>query len=289
MDAEADHPLALLLGVGKQNAPPWSPGPDPRSAQLPLIGQAWVLIVLVAAYLLAVAIGPRLMEKRQAWNVNHAMQIYNCGMTLLSLYMAVELPMSGFSNNQAVSCAPIGHDLAPSDYRVARVIWLYFFSKIIEFADTIFMIVRKKNSQVTFLHVYHHASIAIVWWVVARWMPGGSSSYEPVLNCVVHVFMYAYYFLASLGDWIKPYLWWKCYLTQLQMVQFATLILHSGLIAALNCGYPRNFAIFVMLYMLSFLLLFYSFYNKCYSSCQSRHLVSAPTAARSTDNSYKNK
>lgn len=35
-----------------------------------------------------------------------------------------------------------------------------------------FFILRKKNNQVTFLHVYHHASMCVLWWMVCKWIPG---------------------------------------------------------------------------------------------------------------------
>lgn len=45
--------------------------------------------------------------------------------------------------------------LPPLDfsYRDDRVLWWYYFSKLIEFLDTIFFVLRKKTSQITFLHV----------------------------------------------------------------------------------------------------------------------------------------
>lgn len=39
------------------------------------------------------------------------------------------------------------------------------------------------------------------------------------LNAVVHVLMYLYYGLASCGPKIQKYLWWKKYLTIIQMVR----------------------------------------------------------------------
>ena len=38
--------------------------------------------------------------------------------------------------------------------------------------------------------------------------------------------MYGYYFLAALGPAVRRYLWWKRYLTQLQMIQFSIILLH---------------------------------------------------------------
>ena len=37
----------------------------------------------------------------------------------------------------------------------------------------VFFILRKKNSQVTFLHVYHHSTMIINWWMAAKYVPIG--------------------------------------------------------------------------------------------------------------------
>lgn len=39
-----------------------------------------------------------------------------------------------------------------------------------------------------------------------------------MVNSSIHVLMYAYYGLAALGPKVSKYLWWKKYLTILQMV-----------------------------------------------------------------------
>lgn len=83
---------------------------------------------------------------------------------------------------------------------MAAVCWLYYFSKFIEMLDTVgrlgyrvvscleasttddlnnlcpfqvFFVLRKKNSQVTFLHVYHHSIMPFTWWFGVRFAPGG--------------------------------------------------------------------------------------------------------------------
>ncbi len=38
------------------------------------------------------------------------------------------------------------------------------------------------------------------------------------INSMVHSLMYTYYLIASLGEPYKRYLWWKKYLTSIQMV-----------------------------------------------------------------------
>lgn len=45
---------------------------------------------------------------------------------------------------------------------------LYRFAlyvRILEFAETIFFVLRKKQRQVSFLHVYHHLTVPLLLWV----------------------------------------------------------------------------------------------------------------------------
>jgi phosphatidylglycerophosphate synthase len=48
--------------------------------------------------------------------------------------------------------------------------------------------------------------------------PGGHSTFFGMINTFVHTIMYSYYMLAALGPRVQKYLWWKKYLTVLQMV-----------------------------------------------------------------------
>ncbi len=58
--------------------------------------------------------------------------------------------------------------------------WWYFFSKLIEFLDTVFFVLRKKNNQISFLHMYHHATMFPIWWCGTRWVPGGHAAFGTV-------------------------------------------------------------------------------------------------------------
>jgi hypothetical protein len=42
------------------------------------------------------------------------------------------------------------------------------------------------------------------------------------INSFVHVLMYSYYGLAALGPKVQKYLWWKKYLTWIQLVNIVT-------------------------------------------------------------------
>lgn len=47
---------------------------------------------------------------------------------------------------------------------------------------------------------------------------GGLGTFHALLNCTVHVIMYTYYALAALGPAYQKYLWWKKYMTTIQLV-----------------------------------------------------------------------
>ncbi|KPJ21140.1 Elongation of very long chain fatty acids protein 7 [Papilio machaon] len=50
--------------------------------------------------------------------------------------------------------------------------WVYYFSKLSEFADTIFFVLRKKKSQITWLHLYHHALTPFEAWLLVKFIAG---------------------------------------------------------------------------------------------------------------------
>lgn len=56
---------------------------------------------------------------------------------------------------------------------MASAVWYYYMCKIIELLDTVFFILRKKDNQVTFLHMYHHTIMPICAWIGVKWLPGG--------------------------------------------------------------------------------------------------------------------
>lgn len=50
--------------------------------------------------------------------------------------------------------------------------YLYYFSKFIEFADTIFFVLRKKYTHVSTLHVIHHGVMPMSVWFGVKFTPG---------------------------------------------------------------------------------------------------------------------
>lgn len=86
-----------------------------------------------------------------------------------------------------------------------------------------------------------------------------------MLNTFVHIVMYGYYLLAALGPKIQPYLWWKKYLTTLQIVQFIAVMIHSFQLLFIDCNYPKAFVWWIGLHAILFFYLFRDFYIQAYT------------------------
>jgi len=79
--------------------------------------------------------------------------------------------------------------------------------------------------------------------------------------------MYSYYALSSLGPHMKPYLWWKKYLTSMQIIQLALVTVHCvylGLNPA--CNLPKVLFLAGIPQVLLFLYMFVSFYLRSYTN-----------------------
>lgn len=50
--------------------------------------------------------------------------------------------------------------------------YVYYISKLTEFADTIFFVLRKKKTQITLLHLYHHSLTPLEAWILVKFIPG---------------------------------------------------------------------------------------------------------------------
>lgn len=238
---------------------------DPRTKDWFLMQSPWPMLGLCAGYLVMCKIGPLLMRKRKAVELDPLMIVYNVAMVGLSLYTFLELFLSTRALNFTYTCDLVDYeDRSEAGMRLASAIWLYFFSKVIEFLDTFFFIIRKKNDQITFLHVYHHSTMVFLWWIGTRWYAGGSSFFSAMINSFIHVVMYTYYLLSAFGPSMRKYLWWKKYLTAMQLVQFLIILVHVSQSLYAGCAYDYRPQWALFFYLLSHIALFSNFYRHRY-------------------------
>lgn len=100
--------------------------------------------------------------------------------------------------------------------------------------------------------------------------------------------MYSYYFLAALGPRIQPYLWWKKYLTTLQMIQFILVMIHAFQLLFIDCDYPKAFVWLIGMHAVMFYFLFRGFYNEAYKKKNSKNTSSKQKNDKKEHNAHKN-
>ncbi|XP_033108636.1 elongation of very long chain fatty acids protein 4-like [Anneissia japonica] len=237
---------------------------DDRVEDWLLMKTPWPSVGFIIAYLLFVWLGPKFMKNKQPFDLKSTILVYNAMLVVLSIYMFKEFLITSILGNYSYKCQPVDYSTSPLAMRMTSVCWWFFFSKVIELLDTVFFILRKKNNQVTFLHVYHHSSMIVNWWLGVKYVAGGQAFFLAMLNSFVHSIMYSYYALAAIGPHMQKYLWWKRYMTQLQLVQFFAICFHTGYNMTIDCNFPMGFNIAVFLYVLSMVALFSNFYIRSY-------------------------
>ncbi|XP_041064052.1 elongation of very long chain fatty acids protein 1-like isoform X2 [Carcharodon carcharias] len=175
--------------------------------------------------------------------------------------------MAGWATGYTFQCDPVDYSNSPKALRMVHVAWLFLFSKFVELFDTVFFVLRKKNSQITFLHIFHHSIMPWTWWWGVKFGPGGMGSFHAMVNSIVHVIMYFYYGLSAAGPAFQKYLWWKKYMTAIQLVQFVVVSLHVTQYYFMDhCDY--QFPIFIHLvwmYGTFFFVLFSNFWYQAYT------------------------
>ncbi|XP_068898145.1 very long chain fatty acid elongase AAEL008004-like isoform X3 [Tenebrio molitor] len=238
-----------------------------------------IAIVLLYIYFVKF-LGPQLMKNRKPFQLKTAILVYNLLQVLLSTYLFYEVPptlfvlqimislqigMSGwFTGEYSLRCQPVDYSNEPSALRMLHAAKWFYIAKFIDFSDTIFFVLRKKFSHVSTLHVIHHSTMPVSMWFGLKLVAGGHASFLGLLNSFVHMIMYSYYFLSALGPQMQKYLWWKRYLTSLQMVQFIFITVHAFQLLLIDCNFPIVFVWSIGLHALLFLFLFSSFYNETY-------------------------
>ncbi|XP_064476030.1 very long chain fatty acid elongase 1-like [Ornithodoros turicata] len=241
-------------------------GGDPRVRDWALMGSPVFIVSIVSAYLyFSLRLGPALMKNRPAFNIRPLVVAYNAVMVVLSVYFFVlTLRLSYFRDVNKYDPICQGTDYGQGAMPLLYHGWFYMLMKVGELLDTVFFVLLKKNSHITFLHLLHHSvALSTVWMDINNGITGQVAMF-PVLNTAVHMVMYTYYGLAALSPELRPNLWWKKYVTQAQIAQFFALMVHGSIPLVMNCDFPRTMAVFMVFEAGLFTCLFSDFYYRNY-------------------------
>lgn len=248
----------------------WRANGDPRVTHLFAMSSFRLTLFALAAYTYFVYdVGPAMMKNRKPYSLKGVMLVYNFTMCLLNGYFFFTLVYNyreTIDRILNVTFHPFDQT-SERDLQIINLNMLYGYTKIIDLLDTVFFVLRKKESQVTLLHCYHHFSVPFFGWIGFR-LSGLFHIMTPfmLMNSFLHILMYGYYGLAALGPAVRPYLWWKKYITILQIVQFGLLGCHWAYFVAFNEGYSAFFVVNYAVQTILYIILFTRFYLQTYNS-----------------------
>ncbi|XP_033215083.1 elongation of very long chain fatty acids protein 4-like isoform X2 [Belonocnema kinseyi] len=237
---------------------------DPRVTDWLLMGDLWPTLLIIASYLYFVfQCGPRFMKDRPAYQLKTFIRLYNIFQVVANVYIVHEI-LAVYPDGTALRCDTGDFSWNPDAIRVAKAIHYIALLKIIDLTETVVFVLRKKNNQVSVLHLYHHISTILVGLILARYYSSGMAVFFPVLNGSVHVIMYSYYFLSSI-EGIKEMVYaMKRFITIIQMVQLVILFLQACISLGPSCPVTKIPACVMMPNLLLNIYLFYNFYKKTY-------------------------
>ena len=147
--------------------------------------------------------------------------------------------------------------IADGNEYIKHALHIYWIGKILELCDTLFMILRHKMRQISFLHVFHHSSMLLLADYACNLAPWPPVALGIVLNSMVHIVMYGYYALTALYP-LRDFAW-KRLITQLQMVQFLV-----GVVMGVNGYLSHGYCVYSILFPAAMFGLFSNYYYHAY-------------------------
>ncbi|XP_051169949.1 elongation of very long chain fatty acids protein 4-like isoform X2 [Leptopilina boulardi] len=237
-----------------------------------IMDSIWYPIIIILIYIVIVfKLAPVFMKNRQAYKLNTFIKCYNLFQVYFNAYIVINVSAC-YPFFRALECRPIVYTMDACGMTIAKCGYIGIWLKLIELSETVIYILRKKNNQVTFLHLYHHISTFLIGIVFTRYFGTEAALLIPILNCAVHVIMYFYYFLSNFDGTIKKMIIpFKRYLTLIQMGQFIVIILQlviGGLLK--ECDLSKTMIIIMLFNVFFNFWLFLRFYKQTYHSKKKR-------------------
>lgn len=205
------------------------------------MGSPAPLMLIFTSYLMFVLkLGPMLMRDRKPIKLNGFMRCYNVFQIVACSYFIVWAYKRGFEIKSAFKCIPDKSD--HEDFlELCDMNWNFIMLRLIELIETVVFVFRKKQDQISTLHLYHHISTVALLWTFLKYGMTEMTIYTGAINTLVHIVMYSYYFLTTfkgLQCYLKKV---KPLITITQLIQL--VLMFSNTIVALipSCNLTKIF------------------------------------------------
>ncbi|KZC05276.1 Elongation of very long chain fatty acids protein 1, partial [Dufourea novaeangliae] len=173
---------------------------DPRTNNLPFMASPVLIPSILVVYLFIVLkFGPEYMKNRKPYSLKTFVKCYNIFQIIFNSYIVQQFISAGWFTTISIFCEIPDFSYEPSPLKISFTMWLAMMLKLIDLVETVVFVLRKKERQISFLHLYHHVSTLLIAWLMTRYIPVAMASFTLVVNCSIHVIMYTYYFVSAFG------------------------------------------------------------------------------------------
>lgn len=227
------------------------------------------------------------MKNRKPYNISAIIQFYNIFQVTACVYFVTKFCELGFSFRNTWKCVD---DLSPGrEDETFNRMWWFLMLRILELVETVFFILRKKQSQTSALHIYHHISTIVLLWLYFKYSAGKfeisvqinsiqencllgmMELFIVVINSCVHIVMYTFYFCSSVKSLSPVARIFKPLLTFAQLVQLVLILRHCFVAISPGCEATKLF--YLQIPNICFLIfLFAKFFIHAYTRPSKTHV-----------------
>ena len=155
-------------------------------------------VIAVTLYLLFVYFGRRWMKDRPAFKAKWSLTAWNTMLAVFSLLCLINVLPNFVTVITAKGAEESMCKLSMTENpNIGMWMILFIYSKILELGDTVFIVLRKSHLQ--FLHWYHHITVLLYSWFAITAGMQSAGYWFATINVSVHVLMYSYYTIRSVG------------------------------------------------------------------------------------------
>ncbi|CAD1468679.1 unnamed protein product, partial [Heterotrigona itama] len=218
-----------------------------------------------AIYIALIFSGKRYMLNRPRFELKGVLILWNALLALFSIFGFIRMR----SELSYILHYGFDHSICLNSLAQDRIknFWslMFILSKLVEFGDTVFIILRKQP--LMFLHWYHHVTVLLYAWLCFI-EDTAYSRWNGTINFFIHSWMYSYYTLKAMR--FNPPKWVTMTITTLQIVQmiwgcFITIIAYNyARSGEVECSVTLHNAQIGLLIYFSYLILFVRFFIQSY-------------------------
>lgn len=108
---------------------------------------------------------PKFMKDKKPYKMANWMRFYNIFQITVCAYAVKKTYNFGFDFNSFWKCEHFEFSDESTLDRIKSGSWWFLILRVSEGLETFAMGLRKKESQATFLHIYHHISTVMFIWI----------------------------------------------------------------------------------------------------------------------------